>query len=222
MAYSHEVYVRQVGLKKLGFDPGALDGLDGKRTKAAMVASAGARYGSKSEAKAMSSVRPPRPLPNYWARVAVFGKPGDESKLVNLKLPYEMKLAWDETKTRKTIRMHKLVAHLFVEALTELYVSKGMAWIRKYGLDLFGGDYYDRPARGGTSKSDHAWGVAVDINPDANGLNQIYKPGRKAGNGTYEMPYELIRVFKKYGFAVGFVKGNGRRDMMHIAYINRR
>lgn len=47
MTYDHKIYVTQVGLKKLGFDPGALDGVDGPKTQKAYRASAAAQTGSR-------------------------------------------------------------------------------------------------------------------------------------------------------------------------------
>jgi len=39
MSYSHPIYLQQVGLQKLGFDPGRIDGQDGPRTRAAFAKS---------------------------------------------------------------------------------------------------------------------------------------------------------------------------------------
>ncbi|MGB0991703.1 MAG: M15 family metallopeptidase [Akkermansiaceae bacterium] len=224
MPYDHAIYCQQIGLKTLGFDPGPADGLDGRKTRAALSKSEQARFaasGNKVPAGKLKGM-PPRPEPNYQSKVRVFGSPGRESALKRVTLPWKMKIAWSGG-YRTTLRMHKLVADLMIMALTEILEKHGMEFVRKYGLDLFGGDYVNRNARGSSrSKSDHAWGIALDLNPVANGNHHTWKSGEKASNGTYEMPRAAIKIFQKYGFQVGFKKSNGtRRDMMHIAYVNR-
>ena len=47
----------------------------------------------------------------------------------------------------------------------------GMEKIREMGLDLYGGCFNNRSIIGGKATSMHAWGIAVDIDPDRNGLN---------------------------------------------------
>ena len=222
MKYSHAIYCQQMGLKTLGFDPGPADGLDGKKTRAALKKSEQARFAASGGGGKKAGGGPPRPAPNYQSKVRVFGSPGREAALKRVTLPWKMKIAWGGG-YRTTLRMHKLVANLMISALTEIRDKHGMDYVRKYGLDLFGGDYVNRTARGSSrSKSDHAWGIALDLNPVANGNHHTWKPGAKASNGTYEMPRAAVKIFQKYGFQVGFKRSNGtRRDMMHIAYVSR-
>ena len=47
----------------------------------------------------------------------------------------------------------------------------GMEKIRELGLDLYGGCFNNRSIIGGKATSMHAWGIAVDMDPDRNGLN---------------------------------------------------
>lgn len=211
MSYDHALYCQQIGLKALGFDPGPADGLDGPKTRSALKASAAARLG-KSDV--------PRPRPTHKDKVRVFGEPGREAALKRVTLPWPMKIAWGGG-SRKTIRMHKLIADKMVAALQEILDSKGMDFVREYGLDLFGGDFVNRKSRGSKATSDHAWGIALDLNPEANGNYTTWEPGKPAANGTKQMPQEAVAIFQKHGFQVGFKRDSGRRDMMHIAFVDR-
>ncbi len=218
MKYSHAIYLQQIGLKTLGFDPGVADGLDGRKTQAAFIKSRDARFGSPAIAQQDDGSRPPRPKPTTAEKTKIFGRAG-KPPMETFKPPYPMEFTWGGAVA--TIGCHKLIAEPLKAALTEI-ADKGPVWIRRYGLNLYAGCFNDRSVRGGRSKSDHAWAIAVDINPDANGNHQTWKPGTKGANGTYQMPKEAIKIFQRHGFQVGFRQPNGtRRDMMHIAYVNR-
>lgn len=102
---------------------------------------------------------------------SIFGRAGDESNLTSVRLPYIMRLAWDKDTTVSTMRCHKLVA----EPLTRIFQATldhyGMEKVRELGLDLYGGCFNNRSIIGGKATSMHAWGIAVDMDPDRNGLN---------------------------------------------------
>ena len=222
MQYDHKTYLLQIGLQTLKFDPGPADGLFGKNTKKAFEASRIARFGSKSEAQS-DGTRPPRPGPTTRDKVRIFGQKGREGALKKVTLPWPMKIVGMPGNTRTTIRAHKLIADLYIEALQDILKTFGIDYIRRYGLDLFSGDFVDRPTRGGSSPSDHSWGIALDLNGDANGNRTTWEPGKKAANGTLQISVALVKTFQKYGFQVGFRRSDGtRRDMMHIAYVNRK
>lgn len=220
MPYDHKDWLAQVGLKTTGHDPGPLDGWWGDRSEAAFRASKAARFGGSSAADDLAG-GPPRPGPTYREKVKVFGEPGREQALKRVRAPWEMPLAWGGG-TRKTLRLHHLIGDRFVAALEAIRDQYGMDYVRKHGLHLFGGDYNHRPTRTGSGMSDHAWGIAVDLNPDANGLFHTWNPGAPAGNGTHEMPRGAVAIFRRHGFQVGFRRRDGsRRDMMHVAYVDR-
>ena len=217
--YSHETYCLQVGLKKLGFDPGGLDGLRGKKTDAALLRSKVAKFGSTSDVAQIEGKGPPRPKPTTSAKTKLFGKAG-AIHLTKFKPPYDMVFSWNGEKV-SNIGCHAMIAAPLEAALKEV-AAKGEAYIKKHGLHLYAGCFNYRKGRGSKYLSDHAWAIAVDINPEANGNHQTWRPNSKGSNGTYQMPKAVVAIFKKYGFQVGFKRGDGsRRDMMHIAYVNR-
>ncbi|MDP3463388.1 MAG: hypothetical protein Q8S18_11405 [Bacteroidales bacterium] len=120
----------------------------------------------------------PMPLnPNSWPAqseselIAFYGQPGDESKLVLVDVPYEHRLAWDlNTKVRR-IRCHNKVADPLLRVLNKVKQRYGDDQIRQLRLDRFGGCYNQRRMRGGSAWSTHAWGIALDYDPDMNRLN---------------------------------------------------
>jgi hypothetical protein len=175
--------------------------------------------GSTIQTQTISGI-PPRPTPGSSSITQIFGRSGDESVLKSTTIPWTMKIAWEPSSTRTSIKMHRSIADIMVAALEEIK-GLGMGFIKDHGLDLFGGDYNNRSVRGGTQTSDHAWGIALDLNPTVNGNKTLWVPGKQGSNGTKHMPTEAIQIFQKYGFQVGFKTGAGRRDMMHVSYVNR-
>jgi len=55
--------------------------------------------------------------------------------------------------------------------LSGVLAHYGQAEIRRLRLDLFGGCYNYRRMRGGSAWSTHAWGIALDFDPDRNQLS---------------------------------------------------
>lgn len=128
--------------------------------------------------------------------IAKYGKPGTESNLVNIKLPYPMRIAWDTKTTVKTMRCHKLVADKFTAVFNDLLLHYGLPKLQELGIDLFGGCYNFRQMCGGSDWSRHSWGIAIDLDPSRNQLKWgkdravFAKPEYKA----------MIDIFYKHGF----------------------
>lgn len=105
---------------------------------------------------------------------------------VRIELPYQMRIAWEKSKTVKTLVCHKKVAPSMLrclQAVNSFYSPEQLAII---GLDLYGGCLNVRRMRGGSSWSMHSWGIAVDFDPDRNQLAwnntraRLAKPDAKA------------------------------------------
>lgn len=64
-----------------------------------------------------------------------------------------------------------------------------------------------RSIRGGSSRSYHSWGVAIDLNPGTNGM------GRQG-----DMPMKVVEIFEGLGFFWGGRWKGVRRDPMHFEF----
>ena len=98
--------------------------------------------------------------------------------------------------------------------LEELHRTYGADWLAFHGLDVFGGIYNYRTMRRGTSLSRHSWGIAIDLNPDENGMQTPWKAERIGQPGWANMPQEAIAVFEKHGWKSGARAWS--KDAMHF------
>ncbi|MDO4221621.1 MAG: hypothetical protein Q4C88_05845 [Akkermansia sp.] len=96
---------------------------------------------------------------------SIFGKVGDEGNLVNITPPYPL---YYDGKQVKTIRVHKLIADAVQRVLQRVLEHYGVERIHALGLDVYGGSYNFRKTTTGTKYSMHAWGVALDFDPEHN------------------------------------------------------
>jgi peptidoglycan hydrolase-like protein with peptidoglycan-binding domain len=120
--------------------------------------------------------------PPIWPRQVeverVFGAPGaNQTPLIP---PYPMRLAW-ETRTPITrFSIHERVHDSAMRCLTRIADSYDAAARADLGIDLFGGCLNVRPMRGGSRLSMHAWGIAIDFDPDRNALRWGHDRARLA------------------------------------------
>lgn len=127
----------------------------------------------------------------------VFGMPDQEgSYLVTIKLPYPMRLAWDKQVTVERMRCHIKVADQLTDIFSEILEHYGIDRIKELGLDLFGGCFNYRQMRGGSDWSRHSWGLAVDLDPERNGLHW------DSTKAIFARPeyQDMIDIFYKHGF----------------------
>lgn len=128
-------------------------------------------------------MRNPWPETDQASLTRFYGKPGDESKLVNLDV-YALGVKY-EGKTVRTIRCHERVAGSLHQVLTEISKGPHAAILGQYA-----GVYNNRPMRGGSLPSLHARGAAIDLAPATNG-NLMHWPTRA------NMHIEIAEVFAK-------------------------
>jgi hypothetical protein len=129
--------------------------------------------------------------------IAKYGKPNQQgSYLTTITLPYPMRLAWDPTTTVNKMRCHKLAADAFKKVFADLLAHYGLVRLQELGIDKFGGCFNFRQMRGGTEYSRHSWGIAIDLDPERNLLNETAKTARFA-RPEYEA---MIDIFYKHGF----------------------
>lgn len=141
---------------------------------------------------------------------SIFGKPGNESILVNVKVPENYPLKYDGKRV-KTIRIHNLVADRLEAALKDI--------INHYGEDIekvapgacvYDGSYYFRNSRGGSSTSIHSWGLAIDFDAANNAMYTKWKNAR-LGQDIYKPFFDIL---EHHGFlSLGRRQGN---DVMHV------
>jgi hypothetical protein len=151
----------QLLLRSLGLYSGNIDGLYGPNTM----------YGIEQWQDLMRddhTVDAPHSWPAYHNLESFYGAPGEN--LVTVPAPYPMRLAWDKTSTVTRITLNKKCAASAQDVLAEVLKVYGIDAIRELHLDLYGGGYNKRKMRGGSSWSVHAYGAAMDFDPERNQL----------------------------------------------------
>jgi hypothetical protein len=115
--------------------------------------------------------------------------------LTTIQTPFPLRLSWQTDQVINRIKCHKVVADSLQKILGEIYLhyDKSLEFIRETGMDLFGGCYNYRPRRHGSRLSLHAWGAAIDLDPDHNLM----------GEKKFKMSPEIVYLFKKEGWSWG-------------------
>ena len=101
---------------------------------------------------------------------AFFGEPGNPKCTAGTAEVYPMRVAWDKGAIVRRFRCHALVEGAIETIFREALQHYGQAELKRLGLDLFGGCYNYRPMRGSKKWSMHAYGIAVDLDPERNQL----------------------------------------------------
>lgn len=161
------VRAAQVALAAAGLGPGVLDGFWGTQTDGAYI---------EWRARGLGTGMPDRdgglPFGGQSGMQTRFGAPGGAMCTAGqIVPPWPMVLAWDQRHRLGAIRCHQDVAASGQRAFDRIAATYDQVSIRALGLHLFGGCFNNRPVRGGTRKSTHAWGVAIDFDPMRNRLN---------------------------------------------------
>lgn len=156
----------------------------------------------------------PLPNPNGWPMQdeaslrAFYGDPGEN--LVMVDVPYPHRLSWDKRTTVNRTKCHERVAASIERVLGNVLDHYGMDRIKTLRLDLFGGCYNHRTKRGGSTLSTHAWGIALDYDPERN----PFRAGR--AEATFSKP--VYKAWWTFWEEEGWVS-LGRRcnfDWMHV------
>lgn len=146
------------------------------------------------------------------SNTSIFGAPGDKVPLVSVPLPFALKLSWDTSSKVTKISCHKLIAAPIRRIFEEAFSYYGEARIRQLGLDLYGGCFNDRKIIGGASKSMHSWGIAIDLDPDHNGLN-THSPDARFSAKEYIPFWEIVE--NEGGISLGRERDY---DWMHFQF----
>ncbi len=160
---------------KKGIDAGIIDGRYGPSTMVAseqLVAleNTGVLPRSFDDIARIDTNPHSYPMENFASLTAYYGAPC-KSKIVRVPSPWKLRLDWELSSTVSHIAIHEKLADSLSDILEKVHKEYGLAGIRKYGLDRFGGSYNCRKKRGSTTAwSTHAWGIAIDWYPSKNGL----------------------------------------------------
>lgn len=126
----------------------------------------------------------------------------ETDQLDRAQLPFAIPLSWDRTKQVTNLYCHRKLVPVFAGVFGE---------IRRRNLqgrvETFGGCFNFRAKRSGSKLSTHAWGIAIDLNPETNPMG---KPGR--------MPESIVQTFRDFGFTWGGDWSGRSRDPMHFQY----
>jgi hypothetical protein len=170
-------------------------------------------WGPKSIAAAQRHLRSLMPKMNPWpaqdqaSLTAVYGRPGDTSRMRVFKVPCSIKLKYVGKEIGKpgceddTLYCHEWVGDSLMRILVEVGKVAPQVLLQYYGC------YANRPMRGGKRPSLHARGAAIDLDAAVNG-NLTAWPVRAT------MPIEVMECFAREGWlAAGAFWG---RDAMHF------
>ena len=169
------------------------DGIAGAKTKAFLAKIVGEGIERDADpARSPASSKEAKSWPRQKDVNDVFGRPcSSQATAGTVRLPVAMRLAWNLNTEIKTFKCHELVADAMTEIFSETVEHYGEDEWRRLRLDLFGGCYNCRAMRGGTRYSMHAYGIAVDIDPERNQLRWDSKRASLAGD-EYEPFWKII------------------------------
>lgn len=145
-----------------------------------------------------------------------------KENLAVFNLPFPLVVAWQPEQIITRFQAHRLAGDKIIAALETMLTEAdklaiqenplaeaerpGLEYLRAHKLNRWGGCFNFRLVRGGHTLSNHAWGTAVDINPD------IGRMGSFDDLRTY--PRWIVGAFESAGFYWG---GHfARPDPMHF------
>jgi hypothetical protein len=149
---------------------------------------------------------PEFPHPGMSSMLAFYGQPG-QVPLTKVPVPFSMQL-YDGDTPVSSISVHDRCAESLSKILIDLAVEYPDHASRKAaGITKFFGSYVNRKQRGGTAPSKHAWGVAIDLDANRNGLHTPW-PTKSS------MPFQIMEIFARHGWVnLGWIIW---RDAMHF------
>jgi hypothetical protein len=161
----HRTAAVQLILKDLKFYNGAIDGRGGPEFYYAVEQ-------WQNRTRQLHIPGRTAPVNNNWPNrsqlQSFYGAPGTGHTSLNI--PFPMRIAWDTKQTVNRVTVHSKCADSLDRILKEILQVYGYEEIKKLGIDLFGGIYNNRPIRGGTVPSVHAYAAAIDLDPEKNQL----------------------------------------------------
>ncbi len=126
----------------------------------------------------------------------------ETDQLARAVLPFPVALSWDPAKEVRGAYCHRKLAPVFPAVFAAIERRGLRSQIRTYG-----GCFNFRAKRSGNKLSTHSWGIAIDLNPETNGMGQ-------AG----DMPAAVVEVFESFGFTWGGRWAGKGKDPMHFQF----
>lgn len=163
----------QIALDLLGHEPGRVDGLMGYNTREALNDFSAA--GSKTSNAVPRVATEVHPTSARWPRQSdlesFYGPAGGlQCTAGSVRLPLPFPLAWDMDHKVTRIKCHEKIAGDLQTIFEEAVAHYGPTKFEALKLNVYGGCYNYRKMRGGTKLSTHAYGIAVDLDPEHNQL----------------------------------------------------
>jgi hypothetical protein len=153
-------------------------------------------WGDVSTAACKRHLRALMPTPHPWPNPdaaslrAFYGEAGDESQLIPIAFPFPM---FYGGKRVTSTRVHKKCAASLLRVLTDIGTRyHGDKDIMEEATD-YGGVFNNRNKRGGSSKSLHAYGAAIDLDADDNTFRDEWP-------AQADMPIEIMECFAREGW----------------------
>ena len=126
----------------------------------------------------------------------------ENDQLATVALPFSMALSWDHSISVNKIRCHRLLVGTLHGIFQEVQNQDLVSTIQTYG-----GCFAFRPQRASAKLSTHAWGIALDLDPETN------------QQGTQgDIDSRLVQLFTDAGFEWGGTWVGARRDSMHFQF----
>lgn len=209
-----KVAAAQVLLNTYGYEAGAVDGYDGHNTKNAFLAY-DREHRTRVPLKTDRSVS--GPVGGAWPRQdqleSFYGPAGGSAATAGkVILPIPFKIAWNPSQTISRFSCHEKVAGPLTAIFAEAVEHYGEEDFRRLRLDRFGGCFNDRNMRGGSRKSTHAYGIAVDLDPINNQLRWTSRRAKFA-KAEYEAFWQIVE--RHGGVSLGREKDF---DWMHFQF----
>ena len=171
-------------------DVGRVDGLFGPQTEAAFLEFNRQKHNLPPETwvdelidNPFQPFVPTETTAQTWPRerdIQSFYGPPCKMKLVRLKLPYVMHIAWDLRQTITSFSINEKCHDSAARAFQKVAETYSMDEIKEIGLDIFSGCYNCRKKRGGSSWSTHSWAIAIDFDNTRNQLKWNHTRARLA------------------------------------------
>ena len=117
-------------------------------------------------------------------------------------LPFPLALSWNPNVKVSKITCHRLLVETFEQVFAEI-VRQGLS----DSVVTFGGCFNFRQEKASVKLSTHAWGIAIDLNPESNAQGT---PGN--------MDHGVVEIFDNAGFEWGGNWPEPRTDAMHFQF----